>query len=175
MKNTFKISLLIFNIVFLFPIFSRPALADCRSQQISDCLIFVNDNPRYTSCISSCQNGSSGNGSLDGIVNPSISRTLGRNDAGEASNGTTFSTYFILIWRGLIVVGTLAMLFNLVNGALEWITAGGESEKVKHARMKMTEGVVGLIILMGTFAAITFLSQVFHLNVLKFDIPSPGP
>src|ERR1700752_2848487 len=95
------------------------------------------------------------------ITNPAINKVLG-GDADAANAGTTFSVYFIMIWRALIVVGTLAMLFNLVNGALEWITAGGEQSKVSHARQKMTEGVVGLVILVGSFAIIMFIGQLFH-------------
>lgn len=116
---------------------------------------------------------SAGGGSLDGITNPAISAALGGNPD-RANSGATFSSYFITIWRALIVVGALAVLFNLVNGAIEWVTAGGDAGKVKHAREKMTQAIVGMILLAGSFAIVAFIGQIFGLNILKFTIPTPS-
>jgi hypothetical protein len=107
------------------------------------------------------------------ITNPVINENLGgRPD--EAKDGTTFTQYFVVIWKALIVVGALAVLFNLVNGAIEWITAGGENSKVQHARQKMTQAIIGMIILAGSFAIIAFLGNLFGFDVLKLSIPTPG-
>jgi hypothetical protein len=107
-----------------------------------------------------------------GITNPAISVKLG-GSASEAASGRTFSSYFVTIWNAIIMVGVLAMLFSFVNGAIEWITAGGEQSKVQHARQRMTEGVIGLIILAGSFAIVGFLGTLFGFDLLKFNIPKP--
>jgi hypothetical protein len=107
------------------------------------------------------------------ITNPIINETLGGN-AEAAQAGTTFTSYFIVVWRALIFVGSLAVLFNLVNGAIEWITAGGEASKVTHARQKMTQAIIGMIILAGSFAIISFLGNLFGFDVLKLTLPTPG-
>jgi hypothetical protein len=74
----------------------------------------------------------------------------------------------------LIVVGGLAVLFNLVNGAIEWITAGGEQSKVEHARHKMTNAIIGMVILTGSFVIINYISKLFGFNVLQnINVPSP--
>jgi len=111
-------------------------------------------------------------GNTGGITNPVISPILG-GSATDAASGATFTTYFITIWRALIVIGALATLFALVNGALEWITAGGQKDKVSHGRQKMTEALVGMVVLAGTFAIINFVSSLFGLNLLQFTLPTP--
>lgn len=111
-------------------------------------------------------------GGLGGITNPAINPALGSNPD-RANSGATFTSYFITIWRALIVVGALAVLFNLVNGAIEWVTAGGDAGKVKHAREKMTQAIVGMILLSGSFAIVAFIGQIFGLNILRITIPTP--
>ncbi len=108
-----------------------------------------------------------------GITNPVIDQTLGGN-ADNANNGTIFVSYFVTVWRALIVVGGLAVLFNFVNGAIEWITAGGQQDKVGHGRQKMTNSIVGMVILAGSFILINYISDLFGLNLLKFTFPTPG-
>lgn len=107
-----------------------------------------------------------------GIINPAISEKLGQKPD-ESNNGTTFSYYFVTVWRALIIVGGLATLFNLVTGALEWITAGGEQTKVQHSRNRMMEGLFGLAILVGSFAIIQVLGSIFKFDILKITFPTP--
>lgn len=176
----YKFLHLIFSLVTLlgaFFVVKSPVFAvDCSPDNIRTCSLSVPPKACVhlggsDQCVAAAA-GSQPQSGLTGITNKAIDPILG-GDPAAANSGSTFAHYFIVIWQGLIVIGTLAMLFNLVNGALEWVTAGGEAEKVKHARMKMTEGVVGLIILTGTFAAVMFIGQVFHFNVLQFNIPKP--
>jgi len=107
-----------------------------------------------------------------GITNPSIPNDLG-GSPDAANNGSIFTHYFIVIWQAIIVIGTLAMLFNLTNGAMEWITAGGQTDKVSHGRQKMTEGIVGLIILVGSYVLVMYIGQIFKLNLLSITLPTP--
>jgi NADH:ubiquinone oxidoreductase subunit 6 (subunit J) len=107
-----------------------------------------------------------------GITNPVISSALGT-DPDKAANGTIFASYFITVWRAIIVVGGLAVLFNLINGAIEWVTSGGEQSKVQKARQKMTQAVIGMVILAGSFIVVNFISNLFGFNLLKFTLPTP--
>ena len=105
------------------------------------------------------------------ITNPAIG-ALGSN-AKDAQSGVTFTTYFITLWRALIFVGGLAVLFNLVMGAMDWILAGGEQAKIQKGRDKITQSIVGMIVLAGTFVIITYVSQLFfNFDLLNLTIPS---
>ena len=109
---------------------------------------------------------------LTGITNPAIDE-LG-NDPAAAQDGSTFINYFIVIWRGVIAVGALIVVIYFLWGALEWIYSGGDTGKVQKARDKMTQAVIGLILLVGSFVIISFISMVFfgdNFDILRLQIP----
>lgn len=113
-------------------------------------------------------------GDSEGITNP-VTGEFG-NDAAAASSGSTFVTFFILIWRALITVGGLAVLIFFLWGALEWIMAGGDTGKMQKARDKITQSVIGLIILVSSFTLIAFISRLFFgdaFNLLELTFPTP--
>ncbi|HKZ34533.1 MAG TPA: hypothetical protein VJ179_01535 [Patescibacteria group bacterium] len=67
--------------------------------------------------------------------------------------------------------GIIAFLY-LLWGGFEWITSSGEKEAVKLAREKITGAVIGLVIVLFSFAIIKVVGQFFGLNLLQITIPS---
>lgn len=107
------------------------------------------------------------------ITNNAIG-TLG-NSAAAAESGATFTGYFITLWRVLIFVGGLALLFNFINGSLEWIMAGGESGKIQKGRDKIIQSVIGMVILAMSFVIIGFVGQLFfgsNFDLLNLTVPT---
>jgi hypothetical protein len=137
------------------------ACLNANSQDINKC---------RTVCITTTQKDSAL--TTNGITNPAISKNLGGNPD-ESNSGATFSSYFVTVWRAMITIGALASLFNLVTGALEWITAGGEQTKVQHSRQRILEGIVGFAILAGSFAIIQVLGNIFGYDMLHITFPTP--
>ncbi len=91
----------------------------------------------------------------------------------NAESGSIFTGYFITIWRALITIGVLALLFNLINGAFDWILAGGDAGKIQKGRDKMVQSIIGMIVLATSFIFITFLSQLlFNFDLLNLTIPN---
>jgi hypothetical protein len=114
-------------------------------------------------------------GETDGITNP-VTGKFGTNEGDVASSGATFVSFFVLIWRALITVGGLAVLIFFLWGALEWIMAGGDSGKMQKARDKITQSIIGLVILVSSFTLIAFISQLFfgeEFNLLQLTFPTP--
>jgi hypothetical protein len=110
------------------------------------------------------------------ITNPAISERLG-GDAQAAAEGTVFVTYFIILWRGVIAVGGLFVLIYFMWGSIEWITAAGEAGKITKARDKIIQAVIGMIMLISSFAIIGFVSTLFFgddFNLLNLTIPQAG-
>jgi len=57
-----------------------------------------------------------------------------------------------------ILFAALAALIYLLWGAVEWVTSGGEQEKLEKARLRMTHAAFGIIILIavtGIFTVVT--------------------
>jgi len=108
------------------------------------------------------------------IINPVLSEELGQSP-NEARAGITFVRYFVSVWRAIISVGSLLVLVNFVWGSVEWITAGGDSGKIGKARDKLTQSVIGLVILVSSALIIAFIGRVFFgsaFNILQPRLPS---
>lgn len=108
------------------------------------------------------------------ITNPAVVGPLG-SDPVAASSGATFTSYFVYIWRAVIFVGALMVLVYFLWGGIEWITAGGDQSKVGKARDRITQSMIGLVILVASFSIIGLLSQVFFgdsFNLLELTIPT---
>lgn len=109
------------------------------------------------------------------ITNPVIG-DLG-NDAEAASSGETVTSYFVTIWNTLISIGALAVIIMFLWGALEWITAGGDSSKIEKARNRIMQSLIGLIILVSSFVILGFISQAFFgedFSILNLQFTGPG-
>lgn len=105
------------------------------------------------------------------ITNPAIGTELGGNRAG-AESGQTFTMYFVQLWQAFITVGGIAVLLYFIWGAIDWITAGGDSGKIEKARNKITQAIIGMVILVGSFAIIGFISTLFFGD--SFNLLAPA-
>jgi hypothetical protein len=58
-----------------------------------------------------------------------------------------------------VILGFLGILLLvlLLWGGFEWMTAGGDTEKVKDARTRITNAVIGLVIIVAAFAISNFV------------------
>jgi len=107
------------------------------------------------------------------ITNPALGPTLG-SDATGAKDGSLFVFYIVVIWRGLITVGGLMVIIFFLWGSIEWISAGGDAAKVSKARDRITQSVIGLVLLVSSFAIIGLMSSIFFgssFNLLNLTFP----
>lgn len=68
------------------------------------------------------------------------------------------STVAIFGIRMALIIGLVMVLVYLLWGAFEWITGGGEQEKLDKARQKITSAIIGILIMvasLGIFMAIS--------------------
>ena len=68
----------------------------------------------------------------------------------------------------LTIVGGIWFIFVFVTGAFQYLTAGGEPEAIKKASQRITTGIIGLVIIVTSYALISLLG-----NLLGFDILQP--
>lgn len=110
------------------------------------------------------------------ITNPAISEELGT-DSLKAASGRTFAEYFSYLWNALITVGGITVLIYFLWGAMEWISAGGDSGKLEKARLRILHSFIGMLILVSSFTIIAFLGQIFfgdNFSILNFKFSSTG-
>lgn len=106
------------------------------------------------------------------IENPVIG-DLGTSDG--VDDGSKFINYTVYLWRVSINLGALAVIVFFILGAFEWITAGSDSKKTETARSRMTNAIIGLIILVSSFTLLSFISKIFfgeNFDLLKLTFPT---
>jgi len=99
------------------------------------------------------------------IINKAIPRLSG-------SGGRDFARYIAIIWQVLVIIGGLAVLIWLIWGALDWIMAGSNPDRLNRAKDKMFNGIFGLVILVLSFLIVKLISTVTGLDILNPDWPT---
>lgn len=64
----------------------------------------------------------------------------------------------------VLLIGTLALLVMLLMGAFNWVTAGGDKGKIESARDRMTQAVIGIVVLASVFAIYSIILNFFGLQ-----------
>lgn len=114
------------------------------------------------------------NNLLAQITNPVINIPGSEAQAADkAKSGVLLAEYIAVFWRTLIMLGGLATLLMLLWGALDWITAGGDEGKIKSARQKITQSIIGITILAGSVAIVEFVGSLIGFSLLELSFPTP--
>lgn len=88
----------------------------------------------------------------------------------EAGPGLAF--YIAALWQTVVTIGGVAFIIYLVWGGIEYLTSGGDKAKIDDAQKKITSSVIGIAILVGSYAITYFIQQVFKINILEPVFPS---
>lgn len=83
-----------------------------------------------------------------------------------SGSATTFGGFVTSIMKGVLAIGAVLLLLYLVWAGIEWITAAGDSGKVQKARDKITQSVVGLIVLASAWALFMLMQNFLGIQVL---------
>lgn len=124
--------------------------------------------------------------SLIFITLAQINPNLGRYDtpAGTYEPGTdvfsTGNTIERIISNGvgaLTMIASIMFMIYFFIGALIWATAGSDEGKVETAKKQMTNGAIGLIIVVLAYGIISVLGNFVGLDILNPAtlLPSLGP
>lgn len=99
-----------------------------------------------------------------GITNPALGNLGGQ-------SGESFFAKAIPAAIGvLFVIGTLIFFATLVLGAINWISSGGDKQRLEGARDRISSALIGLVILFAAFAIVNLIETFFHISILTLDI-----
>lgn len=90
-----------------------------------------------------------------------------QSNAISTSVSTEFGNFLSTIITTVTVVGSLAFVVYFFIGALKWITAGGDKNKVAEAQSQMTQGAIGLIALVASYFVIGIVGAVLGIDILN--------
>jgi len=89
---------------------------------------------------------------------------------GNESGVSFFQKLIPALINILLVGGVLVFFFFLITGAIQWISSGGDKQKLESARGKISNALIGLIILFAVFAIVKLLENFFDISILTLDI-----
>lgn len=104
----------------------------------------------------------------------SVSNPLANGSYGGLSGIGPFITNVI---RLIFVIGGIYSLFNFLIAGFGYINAGGDSKKLAAAWSRIWLSLLGLVIMVGSFALITLLGYLIfgpNYNILNPVIYGPG-
>ena len=102
-----------------------------------------------------------------GEFTPPVDNTWNNNLTETATTLTTLELVISNVLGILTTVGGLLFIYTFLQGAINWISAGGDSGKIQKARDQMTQGVIGLIILVAAYAIIGLIGSVAGIDILN--------
>lgn len=104
----------------------------------------------------------------DGFTGPSIGvfSTEGIQPCGNLAT-ENLNGIISLILGFLTVLAGLAFLMYFIFGGLQWTLAGGDTGKVDNAKKQMTNGAIGLIIVIVAYGIMAIVGSVVGLDLLN--------
>ncbi|KUK79631.1 MAG: hypothetical protein XD95_0234 [Microgenomates bacterium 39_7] len=80
-------------------------------------------------------------------------------DVRASTGGQVVANIISGFLRIAIIIGAVILLFNLIYAGIEWISAGGDSGKIEKARNRLTQSVVGILVLATSIALFIAVNQ----------------
>lgn len=83
----------------------------------------------------------------------------------QAGGNLTMAGLIASLINGAILLSALAVLLYLILGGFQWLTSGGDKGKTESARNKITSSLIGLLIVIASWAIFNLILQFFGINL----------
>ena len=103
------------------------------------------------------------------IGNPALGPSLQGLLSSEGGSAF-FSTFLPRALTLAFIIGSLIFFAMFVIGAIQWISSGGDKQALEAARGRITNALIGLVLLFVALAIIKFIESFFGINILTLDI-----
>lgn len=87
------------------------------------------------------------------------------NDQIKAGGDFTVASLIASLINGAILISALAVLLYLILGGFQWLTSGGDKGKTEQARNKITSALIGLLIVLASWAIYNLILQFFGIDI----------
>jgi hypothetical protein len=85
-----------------------------------------------------------------------------------------------IILRTLIVIAGLYCVFNIIFAGYGFLSAGGDPKKIEDATSKITQSIIGLVVVAGSLVLAAIIGQILFgdpnaLLQIRYFSPPPTP
>ncbi len=67
----------------------------------------------------------------------------------------------------LTVSGGIWFIIQIMAGSFQWLASGGEKQALQNAQKRITNAIVGLFVVVASYALIYIVGMVFGFNILS--------
>ncbi len=85
----------------------------------------------------------------------------------QADAPTQLGAFISTIITSITVIAGLAFVLYFMLGGLKWITSSGDKGKAEEAKSELTQGAIGLIIVVVSYFIAGIIGGVIGLNILN--------
>jgi hypothetical protein len=93
-------------------------------------------------------------------------------DLGGKTGISFFQSFIPNLISLAFILGVIIFFFILIIGAIQWISSGGDKQAVENARGKVTNAIIGLVILFTVYAIIQLINIFFGVKLLELTLPT---
>lgn len=79
-----------------------------------------------------------------------------------------FGDFVSSILSGIMVIALILVLLQLGQGALDWINSSGDKAKLDSARQKITNAIIGVIVLAAMVALFVLVQSFLGVEIIDF-------
>jgi len=79
----------------------------------------------------------------------------------------TLTTILSNTFGVLTLVGGMMFIIFFIMGGLQWVSSGGEKEKVEKAKKQMTNAAIGLIVVVASYSIAFIIGKVLGIELLN--------
>lgn len=106
------------------------------------------------------------------IKNPVLPKVIGEASGSQGDGGKAIGLLVGNIMGGILIIAFFLAFFILITGGITWITAGGDKAKLEEARNKITNAIIGLIIIAAIWGIMNLIGPFLGLDFPNLPIPT---
>ncbi len=92
---------------------------------------------------------------------------------GRDSSVGALSAFLRNIINVIYAASFIIFVFMIIIGGFEWLSSGGNKDKISGAQKRMTNALIGLTVLALVFFAATVLGKILGFNLLNINVAWP--
>jgi hypothetical protein len=106
-----------------------------------------------------------------GVVNPLFEGTQYISQIQATNGAEQFLVAVVPKFVGLLMVfGSAVFFFMFLWGAISWILSGGDKAHVEAAKNRITNALIGFVLMIAVFAIAKLIKTFFNIDILSIDI-----
>lgn len=90
---------------------------------------------------------------------------LGDEVSSRVAINTDLGSFVSNTFSAIILVAGIAAFIYMVYGGVQWVTSGGEKDKLNDARAKITQAIVGLAVVASAWAIFKLVDYFFGIGI----------